>query len=163
MESGLFRHLRTRNTTTNKGDTMAKGNNKTINVKIPTVKVIKALEDRLTVINAEYKEQQKKEKEFEKTLIQWNKDIFAYALKNAGKASNLRINTRGWNGTINIDFDIPTSINGLPKEPERNFKTMTEHNYDNMVEEIENALRILKLTSEEEVSTSTYNSIAQYL
>ena len=39
---------------------MARGNNKTINVKIPTAKVIKALEDRLTVINAEYKEQQKK-------------------------------------------------------------------------------------------------------
>jgi phage terminase Nu1 subunit (DNA packaging protein) len=142
---------------------MARGNNKTINVKIPTVKVIKALEDRLIVINAEYKEQQKKEKEFEQTLIQWNKDVFAYALKNADKATNLRINTRGWNGTINIDFDISNSIEGLPEEPQRNFKTIIQHQYDDMVEEIENALRILKLTSEEEVSTSTYNSIAQYL
>jgi len=32
-----------------------------------------------------------------------------------------------------------------------------------MVEEIENALRILKMTDEEVVSTSTYNSIAKYL
>ncbi len=142
---------------------MARGNNKTINVKIPTAKVIKALEDRLTVINTEYKEQQKKEKEFQQTLIQWNKDVFAYALKNADKTTNLRINTRGWNGTINIDFDIPNSIEGLPKEPERNFKTTAEHHHDTVVEEIENALRILKLTSEEEVSTSTYSSIAQYL
>jgi hypothetical protein len=32
-----------------------------------------------------------------------------------------------------------------------------------MVEEIENAIRILKMTDEEVVSTSTYNAIARYL
>jgi hypothetical protein len=32
-----------------------------------------------------------------------------------------------------------------------------------MKEEIENAIRILKMTDEEVVSTSTYNAIARYL
>ena len=32
-----------------------------------------------------------------------------------------------------------------------------------MVDEIENAIRILKMTDEETVSTSTYNAIARYL
>jgi hypothetical protein len=32
-----------------------------------------------------------------------------------------------------------------------------------MKEEMENAIRILKMTDEETVSTSTYNAIARYL
>jgi hypothetical protein len=40
---------------------------------------------------------------------------------------------------------------------------MAAHIYKDTVDEIENAIRILKLTDEEVVSTSTYNSIARYL
>ncbi len=40
---------------------------------------------------------------------------------------------------------------------------MSVHNYRDTKEEIENAIRILKMTDEETVSTSTYNSIARYL
>jgi hypothetical protein len=35
--------------------------------------------------------------------------------------------------------------------------------YREHTEEIENAIRILKMTDEEVVSTSTYNAIARYL
>ena len=45
----------------------------------------------------------------------------------------------------------------------RNFETMNIHSYRDMKEEISNAIRILQLTDEETVSTSTYNSIARYL
>jgi len=40
---------------------------------------------------------------------------------------------------------------------------MNVHTYREMKEEISNAIRILQLTDEEVVSTSTYNSIAKYL
>jgi hypothetical protein len=40
---------------------------------------------------------------------------------------------------------------------------MHQHAYREMKEEISNAIRILQLTDEEVVSTSTYNSIAKYL
>jgi hypothetical protein len=47
--------------------------------------------------------------------------------------------------------------------PERDFETLHVHTYKATKEEIENAIRILKMTDEEVVSTSTYNAIAQYL
>jgi hypothetical protein len=40
---------------------------------------------------------------------------------------------------------------------------MNVHTYRDMKDEISNAIRILKMTDEETVSTSTYNSIARYL
>ena len=55
------------------------------------------------------------------------------------------------------------SKSDFPKEPERDFEVIHVHTYREMKEEIQNAIRILKMTDEEVVSTSTYNAIAQYL
>jgi hypothetical protein len=51
----------------------------------------------------------------------------------------------------------------MPKEPEKDFVTMHKHSYLEQKQEIENAIRILKMTDEETVNTSTYNAVAQYL
>jgi hypothetical protein len=40
---------------------------------------------------------------------------------------------------------------------------MNEYEYRNQKEEIANAIRILKMTDEEVVNTSTYNAVARYL
>ena len=40
---------------------------------------------------------------------------------------------------------------------------MHQHSYNEQKREIENAIRILKMTDEETVNTSTYNAVAQYL
>jgi hypothetical protein len=138
---------------------MARGNGRTINVKIPTQKVIKALESRLAVIKLEYKAQDELEAKYQKAYTAWQKEIVKYAMDNVAKAENLRTNYRSWNSTMNVDFDLPTGGKNFPQEPERVHEVMNAHTVD----EIENALRILKLTNEETVSTSTYNSIAQYL
>jgi hypothetical protein len=150
-------------TSTNKGDTMARGNGRTINVKIPTQKVIKALENRLEVIKAEYKIQDELEAKYQKSMDKWREEVIKFAMDNVAKAVNLRTNYRGWASTLNVDFDLSVNESEFPKEPERTYQVMLAHTYKDTVDEIENALRILKLTDEEVVSTSTYNSIAQYL
>jgi len=142
---------------------MARGNGRTINVKIPTQKVIKALEDRLTVIKAEYKMQDELEAKYQKAYTAWQKELVKYAMDNVAKAENLRTNYRSWNSSLNVDFDLSTNGKNFPQEPERVHEVMNAHTYRDTVDEIENALRILKLTDDESVSTSTYNSIAQYL
>ena len=142
---------------------MARGNGRTINVKIPTQKVIKALEDRLTVIKAEYKMQDELEAKYQKAYTAWQKELIKFAMDNVAKAENLRTNYRSWNNSMNVDFDLDAKSKDIPQEPERTHQSMNQHTYKDMVDEIENALRILKLTEEESVSTSTYNSIAQYL
>lgn len=142
---------------------MARGNGRTINVKIPTVKVIKALENRLAVIKAEYKAQDELEAKYQQSYEQWKKKVAKLAVGKVSEAQNLRTNYRAWNGILNVDFDIAIDEKDFPAEPRREFETMTTHSYNDTVDEIENALRILKLTDDEVVSTSTYNSIAQYL
>ena len=140
---------------------MARG--KAIQVKIPTAKVIKALEARLAKLEADYKTQDENEAKYNKARDKWAKDLAKFAVANISKAENLRTNYRAWNKTLNVDFDLITDSKDFPAEPERDFEQLHVHNYREMKEEMENAIRILKMTDEEVVSTSTYNAIARYL
>jgi hypothetical protein len=80
------------------------------------------------------------------------------------KAQNIRTNYRSWNGTLNVDFDITgLSQSDLPVEPQRDFEQIHKHTYNEQKEEMSNAIRILKMTDEEVVNTSTYNAVARYL
>ena len=140
---------------------MARG--KAINVKIATTKVIKALETKLAQIKKDYEAQDSLEAKYQKALEKWNKDLMEFALANIKKAKNVRTNMRSWSNILNVDFDISVTNEDYPKEPQREFEQIHKHTYNEMVEEIENAIRILKMTDEEVVSTSTYNAIARYL
>jgi hypothetical protein len=75
----------------------------------------------------------------------------------------LRTNYRHWNNTLNVDFDIITKEGTFPAEPEKDYEVIHRHSYNEMKEEMENAIRILKMTDEEVVNTSTYNAVARYL
>ena len=136
---------------------------KPISVKIATAKVIQALETKLAQTKADYAKQDEYEAKYKEAQEAWQKEIGTWALGQFSKAQNLRTNYRQWSNNINVDFDLPTDGTDFPKEPERSFEVIHRHTYNEMVEEIENAVRILKMTDEEVVSTSTYNAIARYL
>jgi arginyl-tRNA synthetase len=136
---------------------------KPISVKIATVKVIKALEEKLIQFKKDYLAQESLDKKYEKEVEAYRKGLIEYALANAKSAQNFRTNYRNYTKTLNIDFDITVDESKLPKEPERNYVIIHTSEYNDTVYEIENAVRILKMTDEEVVSTSTYNAIARYL
>jgi hypothetical protein len=142
---------------------MARGNGRTLNVKIPTAKVIKALESKLAQIKVDYAKQDENEAKFQKQVETWKKQVMKFAIANISDAENLRTNYRAWSGNLNVDFDLKVDEKDFPAEPSREFESMHQTTYNDMKEEIENAIRILKMTDEETVSTSTYNSIARYL
>jgi hypothetical protein len=62
-----------------------------------------------------------------------------------------------------IKFDLTVKEGDFPIEPERNYTTLHKHEYETQKEEMANAIRILKMTDEEVVNTSTYNAVARYL
>ena len=136
---------------------------KPISVKIATAKVIKALETRLAQLQADYTKQDENEAKYQKSLEKWRKDIGKWAIANFTKAENLRTNYRSYNRTLNVDFDIVVDEKDFPKEPEKDYEQIHAHTYREMKDEMENAIRILKMTDEETVSASTYNAIARYL
>jgi len=140
---------------------MARG--KAISVKIPTERVIKALEQALNKLELDYTSQEAQEAEYQIAYKAWQKELADYAIANFSKAENIRTNFRSWNKTLNIDFDIVGSEANFPAEPEKGYETIHQHTYREQKEEMSNAIRILKMTDEETVSTSTYQAVARYL
>ena len=140
---------------------MARG--KAISVKIPTERVIKALEQALNKLELDYTSQEENEAKYQKAREVWQKEVGQWAINNFAKAENLRTNYRSWNSTLNVDFDIITKEGNFPAEPEKDYEQIHQHTYREQKEEISNAIRMLKMTDEEVVSTSTYNAVARYL
>ena len=136
---------------------------KPISVKIATAKVIKALETKLAETKSNYAKQDENEAKFQLKLDAWKKELFSFALANLDKAENTRTNYRSYSQNLNVDFDISVKEGEFPKEPEKDYEEIHRHTYNEMVEEMSNAIRILQMTDEEVVSTSTYNAIARYL
>ena len=135
---------------------------KAINVKIATTKVIKALETKLAQLQKDKANQKVNEEKFSKAQEKYSRDVAKLALAQISKAEDLSAHNR-YNGEINVSFTLPKGTIELPDEPKKDFDTYHDWQYKEMVEEIENAIRILKMTDEEVVSTSTYNAIARYL
>lgn len=136
---------------------------KAINVKIPTVRVIAGLEEALATLEIDYATQSAKEANYEIARKAWQKEVIDYAVANISKAENFRTNYRGWSNNLNIDFDLTVLEQDLPSEPQKDFETIHLSTYRESKKEITNAIRLLKMTDEETVNTSTYNAVAQYL
>ena len=140
---------------------MARG--KALSVKIPTQRVIAGLEASLAKLEMDYATQGENERKHTVAYEAWKKQIGEWAIANFSKAENLRTNYRSWNNNLNVDFDIVVKEGEFPTEPEKDFEVIHTHTYKEMKEEITNAIRILKMTDEEVVNTSTYNAVARYL
>jgi hypothetical protein len=136
---------------------------KAISVKIATPKIIKALEQSLATLEVNWISQEANEAKYDKACKVWQKEVIDYAVANIKKAENFRTNYRSYSNNLNIDFDLSVLEKDLPKEPTKDYVTLHHHSYNEQKAEISNAIRILKMTDEETVSTSTYNAVAQYL
>jgi len=117
---------------------MARG--KAISVKIPTQRVIKALETKLAELNKNWENQEANEAKYQKAYEKHKKELIAYAVANIKKAENFRTNYRSWNNNLNIDFDLTVSEAELPKAPERDFEQLHSHTYKEMKEAMKKAL-----------------------
>jgi hypothetical protein len=136
---------------------------KAISVKIATPKVITALEASLAKLEADYLLQDALESKYQRAYNAYKKELIDYAVANIKKAENFRTSYRNWNNCLNIDFDLTVSEKDMPVEPKKDFESIGHHTYREQKAEIENAIRILKMTDEETVSTSTYQAVARYL
>jgi hypothetical protein len=134
-----------------------------ITVKVSTPKVIKALEAKLVSLKSDKDNEASNEANFQKATEKWNKEIAKFAVERIAKAQNLRTNYRSWNKSLNVDFDLTVDEGDFPAQPQREFQTIHDHTYREMVEEINNALSILRMTDEETVNASTMKSIARFL
>ena len=137
---------------------------KSISVKIATTKVIEALEKALVEKKAYSDNYKKQMAQYKIDLEKWETEV-AKLINTTIKPDDVRVTRKfSWSpergyqiiATYNVDFD---KVEPQPEAPEH----ISEHSLKEQINEIENAVRILKMTDEEVVSTSTYNSIARFL
>jgi hypothetical protein len=141
---------------------------RTLSVKIPTAKLIADVESSISKIETAIAEYAEKRKQYEVEIKQYEKDIVAHAIKAMSDSDNIGTEhgslvrvSRSYSGNVSVDFDVDGL--GFPKKPEEpskpNEKTYFGREYLTRKELLERNLRILKMTSQEEVSASSYSAV----
>ena len=146
---------------------------RSISVKVPTSLLISQIEERIAQIDKEIEEYPAKRDKYEEDLEAYKKEfatfVSDYLIKNAGKVGYnyddvIRINNYG--NRVELVF-ASEAIVGFPKKPEApespNQKESFGREYATRKSLLEKNLRILKMTSQEEVNASTYGAIMEII
>jgi hypothetical protein len=160
------------NNPTNKGNKMAKA----INVKVARTKVIKALEVKVEEMKNQQMNFDLAYAKHESDYTDWKNKVaqIAYAHLDSVKDKQKTISVRNaWHNDDNIRVDVEVEIpkDKLPAEPEAPKNPFQSQGYgrnyiggfEDRLAEIQNAIRVLSMSDEEVVSTSTYQSVSRYL
>ena len=140
-----------------------------LTVRVATDKAIEALEARLVQLRKDYEEGQKQEAEFKKKHDAWRKVLHSTARKVLLEALKNDANVEAWAGhtagAISARIETRGIIADLPPEPRRpgDREPMSDHRYKYTLEEIQQAIRILKMTDQPTVPASTFAALSRYL
>jgi len=146
---------------------------KGINVKVKTVKVIDALEAVLKQRKKDHELYEKDCEAYKKATENADKKVLAFI--KTGKATVKEVSsTNRWRSDNDKGFHaftvtvlIAESVIGVkaeaPQDPHSSCRGNEYTDYETGNKELENAIRMLKMTDEEVVSTSTYSAVSRYL
>ena len=140
-----------------------------MNIKIPTTELIKLVENRIEELKKEIDEYPKKRADYNKAREKYQTEVAKFALefiKKNPKAigwdyqDDVRISLT--HKGVSFEFDA-RAIPNFPKAPEvPDEPNRTRHigrDWTAPLEALEGTLKALKLTSQQEVSQSTYGSV----
>ena len=145
-----------------------------ISVKVPTATLVAEIENKIAEIDEAIANYPAKRDEYEKADEVYKADLVSfisnYLANNADKvgydyADIIRI-SRAYNGRVELTFDTE-SIAGFPEKPtEPSRPNQTEwfgREHTTRKSLLEKNLKILRMTSQEEVNASTYGAIMEIL
>ena len=152
---------------------------RSISVKVPTAMLIQQIEERIAQIDADIEEYPAKREAYEKADEAYKQNVAnfvaAYLGENLDKIGYgyddiIRIGT-GYSigrsmGKVELTFDTDAIV-GFPERPicpeKPNQKESFGRDYATRKELLEKNLKILKMTSQEEVSASTYGAVMEII
>lgn len=134
---------------------------KSINVKVSTVKVVKALETALAERKKQIADAEKAQKEYNKALNEFRDSIADAFRSGKGKVVNTH-QVRSWGSDKGNKWEITVEFPASMKEPQSP-QGIVEWQVKQDIEELENAIALLKMTDEEFVSTNTYKGVARLI
>ena len=142
---------------------------RTMSVKVPTATLIANIEASIAKIDVDVAEYAEKRKEYEAEVKKYNDDLIAHAIRALSEPSNIgtehgslvRLSNNHYRNDVSVEFDVDGL--GFPKKPEEpskpNDKTYFGREYVTRKELLERNLRILKMTTQDEVSASSYSAV----
>jgi len=147
---------------------------RSISVKVPTATLVQTIEDRIAEIEQAIAEYPTKREQYERDLATYKTKLIQFV--SGYLTSNSHLIDDKWDSVIRlshsrgnrveIEFE-PDAIEGFPQrptEPERpNQHKYYGRDYSTQKELLEKNLKILKMTSQEEVSASTYGAVMELL
>ena len=147
---------------------------RSISVKIPTASLIESIEARIAEIDKAVAEYPAKRDQYEQDKKNYQNEVVKFAsdfvAKNIHLIGNeydsvIKIETN-YRGRLELSFDSE-AIEGFPKRPEEPTKpNQTEwfgREHTTRKQLLEKNLKILRMTSQEEVSASTYGAVMELL
>lgn len=129
---------------------------KALTVKVPVTKVIEALENKIAENQKIVDANEKIEREYPELLRKHAEQVLK-SLKDILTVED--INYSSWRQSLSVSYKLSKEVS-IPDAPRKETSRCLAHHE---LEEITNAIRILKMTEEEFVSTSTMKAIAGYL
>ena len=142
---------------------------RTLSVKVPTATLIASIEASISQIDQDIEEYSSKRKQYEADVKQYQEDIIAHAIKALSEPNNIgtdydslvRLTTNNYRNDVDVSFNIDGL--GFPKKPVEPSKPNQQQSfgreYTTRKELLERNLRILKMTTQEEVSASSYSAV----
>jgi hypothetical protein len=142
---------------------------RTMSVKIPTATLIADIEASIAKIDADVEAYAGLRKQYEAAFKQYQEDLVSHAIKALQDPTNIgtehgslvRLSINSYRNDVSVEFD--TDGLGFPKKPEEpvkpNEKSYFGREYVSRKELLERNLRILKMTTQEEVSASSYSAV----
>lgn len=146
---------------------------KTISVKVKTSVLVEALKKALNDRAKRHAENEKLQAEYDKAHAKWKADITKAVLSSirGGKAKVTEVTPNTWahrhnrasdKNSIPVTLELEVAKSLITDEPERpNIYNDYEWRADK--EALEGAIRVLEMSDQEVVSTSTYHSVVKYL
>ena len=147
---------------------------RSISVKIPTASLIQTIEDKIAEIDKAIADYPRKREEYEQATEAYktkvSEFVSAFLAKNINTVGydyddTIRI-TRSYGEKVSVEFDTDAIPNfpEKPIDPERpNPQKYYGRDYSTQKELLEKNLKILRMTSQEEVSASTYGAVMEIL
>lgn len=138
---------------------------KSINVKVSTKKVIDALQKALDARKKQIADHAKAQENHKKAIADWEKAVAEYVKSGKAKITEVGYQGNNWRMPDNapklarIEVALPASLSF----PEQEATGYAEWQVKSEIDELENAIAVLRMTDEEVVSTSTYKGVAQYI
>ena len=140
---------------------------KSLQVKVKTSVLVKALEEAQATREKRYANQEQEQAKYEKAVEAYN--LAVLKLIKAGKGTVEEASRNEWHerhnktkGKTAFSVTLLLPAGSLPDEPKQP-EAYAKWTYERDLEEIGNAIRVLKLTDQEFVNASTMASVSKFL